>query len=664
MPRDLPVGNGNLLISFDTNYNIRDIYYPYVGKENHTEGCLSRTGVWVEGRFAWLDNPQWQKKMVYEQETMVTKVTATNKSLGLTLTFHDAVDLDHDIFLRQVDIVNHEDRIREVRLFFHYDFRILGNDIGDTIYFHPQLEAVIAYKEQRYFLASGKVCGKTGVDHWTTASNKPDDSEGAVHDAEDGRLERVPLAFGFVEGVIGLYDEAVPAKGNSTIYHWLAVSDRFHGVEYLHNLVREHGPESFITRTRDYWRAWVNKAPQDFANLRRRIVDHYKRSLLSMRTQIDNRGAIIASSDADVLIAVRDTYAYVWPRDGALIAVALDMAGYSEITQKFFQFCANIITSEGYFLHKYTPDGALACHWMPWADEKGDLQHPIQEDETALVLYSLWQHYDKYRDVEFIRPLYQRLIKNPGDFMVRYREPHTRLPAPSYDVWEEHRSIHSFTIGTVWAGLEAAANFTELFGELDLARTYRQAAAEIKTATIEHLFDKRLGRFLRSINVATDGTIEPDHVIDSSTMGLFLFGMFLATDPRIEATISAIKDRLWCQTKVGGLARYEGDRYHHVTEDTTKVPGNPWFVCTMWLAEYYIARAKSVEELNLALEIFRWAQDHSLPSRILPEQVHPYTNAPLSVSPLTWSHAAVVTAVQKYLKKYRLVSGFGGIQSP
>lgn len=652
MPRDLPVGNGNLLITFDTNYNIRDIYYPYVGKENHTEGRVSRTGVWVEEQFAWLDNPQWQKKMIYDRETLVTRVSATNESLGLTLTFHDTVDLDHDIFLRQVDIINHEDRIREVRLFFHYDFRILGNDIGDTIYFHPQLEAVIAYKEQRYFLASGKAWGKTGVDHWTTASNKLGDSDTAMRDAEDGRLERVPIAFGYVEGVIGLYDEAVPAKGNSTIYHWLAVSDRFHGVEDLNKLVRERGPESLIIRTRDYWRAWVNKAPQDFGNLRSRLVDLYKRSLLSIRTQIDNRGAIIASSDTDVLTAVRDTYAYVWPRDGALIAMALDMAGYSEITQKFFQFCANIITSEGYFLHKYTVDGALASHWMPWADEKGNLQLPIQEDETALVLYSLWQRYAKYRDIEFIRPLYQRLIKNSGNFMVRYRDPRTKLPAPSYDLWEERRGIHSFTIGTVWAALMAAANFTEIFGELELARTYREAANEIKTATIKHLFNKKLGRFLRSINVAADGTIEPDYIIDSSIIGLFLFGMFPATDPRIEATISAIKDKLWCQTKVGGLARYEGDPYHKVAEDTTKVPGNPWFVCTMWLAEYYIAKARSIDELESALEIFRWAQNHCLPSRILAEQVHPSTNAPLSVSPLTWSHAAVVIGVQKYLKKY------------
>ncbi|GAJ23078.1 unnamed protein product, partial [marine sediment metagenome] len=59
------------------------------------------------------------------------------------------------------------------------------------------------------------------------------------------------------------------------------------------------------------------------------------------------------------------------------------------------------------------------------ADEEGNLQLPIQEDETALVVYSLWAHYCKYRDVEFIRSLYRNLIKNAADFMVKFREPHT-----------------------------------------------------------------------------------------------------------------------------------------------------------------------------------------------------------------------------------------------
>jgi GH15 family glucan-1,4-alpha-glucosidase len=38
---------------------------------------------------------------------------------------------------------------------------------------------------------------------------------------------------------------------------------------------------------------------------------------------------------------------------------------------------------------------------------------------------------------------------------------------------------------------------------------------------------------------------------------------------------------------------------------------------------------------------------------MLAEKIHPYTGEPLSVSPLTWSHAAFVTALQVYLQSRR-----------
>jgi GH15 family glucan-1,4-alpha-glucosidase len=40
-----------------------------------------------------------------------------------------------------------------------------------------------------------------------------------------------------------------------------------------------------------------------------------------------------------------------------------------------------------------------------------------------------------------------------------------------------------------------------------------------------------------------------------------------------------------------------------------------------------------------------------LPSGVLAEQVHPVTYRPLSVSPLTWSHAAFVTTILEYVEK-------------
>jgi len=198
-------------------------------------------------------------------------------------------------------------------------------------------------------------------------------------------------------------------------------------------------------------------------------VNLYKRSLLIMRTQIDDGGAIIAANDYDIAMHARDTYSYMWPRDGALVAYALTKAGHRDLAQRFFQFCLELIREDGYLLHKYNPDGTVASSWHPWLRD-GNFDLPIQEDETALVLWALWQHFRKFRDVEFIKPLYRRLISNGADFIVDYRDPETKLPKPSYDLWEERYGVHLFTVAAVIGGLNAAANFAHAFGETDRMR--------------------------------------------------------------------------------------------------------------------------------------------------------------------------------------------------
>jgi GH15 family glucan-1,4-alpha-glucosidase len=122
--------------------------------------------------------------------------------------------------------------------------------------------------------------------------------------------------------------------------------------------------------------------------------------------------------------------------------------------------------------------------------------------------------------------------------------------------------------------------------------------------------------------------------------------------------IAAIRERLTLQTPVGGVARYERDYYHRVEHvDLKRVPGNPWVICTLWLAMHDIAVAKSISELEPALKYLQWAVDRALPSGVLAEQFHPHTGAPISVSPLTWSHATVITVVMHYLLKHAELTG-------
>ena len=145
MPRDLPVGNGRLLLNFDKSYNLRDIYWPHVGQEIHTAGDISHTGVWVDDQFAWLDAPEWQREMVYEKETLVTHVTLHHAGLQLQLIFRDCVDFYRAIFLRQIFVTNQADHPREVRLFFHYDWHILDTAQGNTVLYDPSEQALLRH---------------------------------------------------------------------------------------------------------------------------------------------------------------------------------------------------------------------------------------------------------------------------------------------------------------------------------------------------------------------------------------------------------------------------------------------------------------------------------------------------------------------------------------
>jgi GH15 family glucan-1,4-alpha-glucosidase len=150
-----------------------------------------------------------------------------------------------------------------------------------------------------------------------------------------------------------------------------------------------------------------------------------------------------------------------------------------------------------------------------------------------------------------------------------------------------------------------------------------------------------------------DDALELDATVDSSTFAVFYLGVFPAASAMVEGTMRAIRETLTVQTDVGGIARYENDAYHRISPEMERIPGNPWVLCTLWLAEHDIATATGRDSLQRALDRVRWARAHATTSMVLPEQVDPYDGQPLSVAPLTWSHAQVISVVHGYLDSLR-----------
>jgi glucoamylase len=670
MPRDLPLGNGSLLVSSDQNFQIRDLYWPHVGQENHAIGHPFRIGVWVDGQFRWLDDARWLRRLQYQAETLVSDVKVEHPDLKVSILFNDTVDFHEDLLIRRLEISNLDNRDREIRIFFHHDFHIAKNDIGDTAYYEPERRAVFHYKEKYWFLLNGAVAVHedepgpgwepakdgypglvVGVHQWACGLKEIRNLQGTWRDAEDGQLEGGVVAHGSVDSTIG-FNLQIKAGKTRLLYYWMAVGPNFDSVTTVNRMIRQRGAQFFIDRTAAFWRLWLRMHMPDLENLPPKVGDLYKRSLLTIRTQIDEGGAVIAANDSDITSDVRDTYSYMWPRDGALTTHALNKAGYLDLPRAFFQFCDQVHSREGFLLHKYNPDGSLASSWLPWM-VNGEKHLPIQEDETSLVLWALWEHFIRYGDVSFIKPLYRSLICPLADFIADFRDKESGLPLPSYDLWEERRGILSWTTAATWGGLNAAENFAQAFGEVERAAKYHKAAAEVKSGTEKYLWQPTLSRFARMVNRNPDGSWDIDATIDASLAGLWQFGMFPPEHSKIIPTMQAIQKELWVQTNVGGVARYTDDHYHQVSQDITNVPGNPWFICTLWLAEWYAMTAKHVDELKPSLDLLVWVAEHALPSGILAEQVDPYTDQPLSVSPLTWSHAAYVSTVLTYLQRRR-----------
>src|SRR4051812_43185321 len=513
MPRDIPVGNGRLLITYDRQYQIRDIFFPHVGQENHAGAGPCRFGVYCDipnrnrSRLFWTSDDGWSIRQRYLRDTLTTSVALEHKDLKISLYCNDVVDFHRLMMVRKIKVKNLARHERLVRIMHHQDFNIFGTKMGDTAYYDPELHSIIHYRGKRYLMVTFYNSGEQRIDEYATGTSGFHGAEGTWRDAEDGHLQGNPIAQGAVDSTIA-HHVSVPAEDERTVYMVLIAGHSREELVEQHKWLLKMGPQAVIDRTTSYWRLWVGGTNINFGNIPPKVVDLFKRSLLLVRTQIDNGGAIIAANDSDIMQFSRDTYSYMWPRDGALVANSLDLAGFPDLARWFYTFCKDAITPEGYFHHKYNPDGSPASSWHPWV-LKGSRVLPIQEDETALVVWALWRHYYRYRDIEFVRPLWVDLVQKAADFMVKYRDPRTGLPMPSYDLWEERWGVHAFTVATVYGGLKAARNFAVCFGDRQRAEIYNKAAEEIQAAAAKYLYSEKLGRFVRRL-VPRDQPLAPD----------------------------------------------------------------------------------------------------------------------------------------------------------
>ncbi len=655
MSRSITIGNGNLLIGLDQYGQVRDFYFPYAGHVNHVSGASGsyrhRIGVWVDGHLHWLSGPGWNITIPLPKNDESNVIVAVHNELQISLTIEDVVHNEENIFIRGIRLRNLAGVEREIRVFFGQEFRISESQRGDTAFYDPRVHAIVHYKGHNTFLIHATHNGH-GFNDYSVGLFGIEGKEGTYADAEDGILSKNPVEHGSVDSVIGVYTKVAP-NADAWIHYWIVAADSIRTAHKLHSHVLTENPQRLIVSTQKYWNAWLDKNQKEHPALNERLQLLYRHSLKVMKVHSDRRGGIIASSDTDILNQGRDTYSYVWPRDSALTAYAFSRAEYYDVAERYFTFMAEQLEPGGYLMHKYRVDGVLGSSWHPWVRD-GAMELPIQEDETAIVLYTLGKHYERARNLEFVESLYNSFIEPVADFLVGYHDKETDLPLASYDLWEEKYGTSTYTAAVVCGALEVASEFSALLGKRENALKYKKSRERIAHALLTHLYDPNTGTFMKLVRQDAHGVLSYDKTIDMSSIhGITTYGVLSVHDKRVKKAFTIMTEALKVPGEIGGYMRYQGDNYYRVNGEHSP---NPWCITTLWVAQYHIHAARTRGELKAAYTLLEWVSERASQSGMLPEQLNPQTGAHLSTTPLVWSHAEFVHTVYEYQKKYRALT--------
>lgn len=601
-------GNSRILLTVDERGSWVELYYPHPGLHQHLQE--SRLGLFDEETKAltWVDQegePPVEMSYLERSNAARTRV----RRLALDLTIDDMVHPNLDLVIRRVTVTNPGSQRRRVRLFHYQSFNIAGSLYQDTAYWDPERKTVNHYKRGYYF----QLMGRPDFDHYTCGEHTLKGLKGSYVDADDGALAGNGISHGAADSVVQ-WNVDVPGGEERTVHLMFMMERSRPRINELYATLKDRDPALFTAETTGYWSHWVDNKQLVLApELSARVRDVYHRSLFVIHDCQSEEGAIVASPDARTLKSGGDTYNYCWWRDGAYVSRAMSEVGLHRGTIAFLRFAAKCQEEEGHFVHRHFPDGSVGSTWHP--------PPFLQADQTGGVLDAVWYYYERSGALDELLPSWP-MVRRGADFLMDFVDGRG-LPRPSFDLWEERKSVNAFSVGAVIRGLRGAARVAQVLGK----------RSEFWVNAAQRMHDAARDRFWNPQKKALHKSLDPlDPTIDASTL---VADLLAPDDPRFSQLVQTVEDHLW-NHEVGGLARYEGDQYYGRQ--------NPWIICTLWLAQAHLKMGRP----ERCRELIEWVAEQAGPTFLLPEQIDAKTGEHVSVTPLVWSHSTFIETVNAY----------------
>lgn len=398
-----------------------------------------------------------------------------------------------------------------------------------------------------------------------------------------------------------------------------------------------------------YWKKYVKEhlgieLKPETSKYNKKFNQVYIRSILLLPLLINQEtGGISAAVEIDENMTQCGRYSYCWPRDAVFITKALDQVKMTQETDKFYKtFCKNTQNKNGMWEQRFYTDGRLAPCWG------------YQIDETASVIYGVYEHYKVVKDIKFLKDTY-KMCENAAKFLENYMdnilgtrdksdivkneieatyhtEDRNKLPV-SYDLWEMHEGVHLYSLASIYAAFQAIKKIHEVLrpeyepnNRLKVeAMNKLEAKAikyqeEIKKYILDCLYDEQTKTFLRNQN---------DNRTDVSELGIVVpFELFSPKERKVLNTVEKINMTL--RTYTGGYLRFEQDHY--------RGGNSPWPIATLWMGMYYQKAGEKRKAKECIEFVINTANQHGF----LAEQVDNSTMQPNWANGLGWSHAMFI----------------------
>ena len=627
------IGNKKIIATFTSKGEMQRIYFP--SRDNKQYINYFHTGVKInESDLIYLhDDINNIYKQYYDTDTNILNTEITNTYFNLKILQTDFVLIKENVLLKKYTFFN------EGKIDLNTEFYIHSELLSDTNNFVGCKivdGGMMQYAHDFVFSTFAK--GKDIIKHQINGSiNNIKRTE--IYDKDYiGMSKDTSIAYeiGTIKpGEKKELEICIAIDENKNVSDIEDEIERIKRIDF----------EKEYMNTKSYWRKYVKqhnglkiKEPENSYD--ERIYEIYKRSILlfPLLTNVDT-GAIIASPEIDENFTKCGRYAYCWPRDAVFMTKAMDILKMNKETEKFYKvFCKKTQSKNGMWEQRFYTDGKLAPCWG------------YQVDETASVVYGVYEHYKYTKSEKFLKenlPMCEKAI----DFLKRYVKDWLEKPEEtkehkyhvSYDLWEMCEGVHMYSLASIYSAFSSILKMYDILGK-DVSEfennRLKQEKVEKSKKEIERMqleIKKYINKYLYDEDKKSYVRNPEDKKMDISIIGAVTpFEVFKPKEKKIQNTVERIN--LSLRTYTGGYQRFENDNYMN---------GNPWPISNLWMTLYYLETG----EKKKAKETFDFVIKTAGKHYFLGEQVDNETLKPNWVIGLGWSHAMFIIVLEKYMGK-------------